>query len=713
MKHYTSLDISKMRRFKFATNKTHECGFINMPCAFDIETTSLYYLNNEWTVFNYDLDNDEYENVPMYSLCWVWMFGFINPIDGEYEVYRGDTIEEFGRFLTNIIDIVGRDLIIFIHNASFEFQYLRNVFPNMSVFSRKSRKVIYFTIPIGDNIIEFRCTYTLTNSSLEIMTAQNDLYKKAVGDLDYDVFRLPGAYDNLTDKEKGYCESDILSMLEWLQKKVKTYQGRYDRIPLTQTGCMRKEMRKAMAKEYKYKEDSRKLVPFCGEYLDIVPCFSGGQTGENYLWHGEIMDNLESWDLVSAYIWQIISQKYPTTHFCRWRCADLNDAPKNMLWVASVTFYNIVNTQYFPYISVHKCSMQKRLMGDNGKLMFADEVTITITNVDWDIIKLSYNIGEIKVNWMRAAKCDYLNNIYRLKVLEFFSKKETLKKYSYHGSPNFDYQKNEEFMRSKEYLNSTYGANVTNLVCDEILFINNQWDVDLLTPVKVKAILDDMRSKPQLFRYTTGLFIPLYNKHGLMTTLYQIGRDAVYIDTDSIKCPEGYNAVFEAYNARVEEEARRISDDATNPITYDMLCPNGRLLGTFEMEGKIDKFTSYGSKKYCCQYGDKIEITVAGLGKKAAEGTITDIREFKKGRKWGYKESGRMTAYYLDNMPPIVLDGKRFTYKYGVVLRPTTYVLGVTDEYTNLLNAAKDDFNRSGSEFAMELFKKGERIIYD
>lgn len=708
MIHYSKFDFSILDKCKRYSNSKHP-SFINLPFAFDIETTSLYYLNNEWVTFDYSKEQKEYENVQMYSICYIWMFGTI--INGEYLVWYGDTLEEFRDFLIKLVSYADSDIYLYIHNASFEFQYLRNVFQNMKVFSRKSRKIIYFTIPLDNGrCVECRCTYLLTNMSLEDLSQLNDTYVKASGDLDYDVLRLPGAYKKMSDKERGYCKYDILSVLEFLQKKVKDYQSRYDRIPLTQTGCMRKVMKREMAKEYKWQNDSRILVPFTSEYMDIAPSFGGGFSGENYLFNGKILEGLQSWDLVSAYIWELVSQIYPITHFNRWNVESLEEIPESYLWVACVTFEGIKTFQYFPCISVHKCSEKLGVKGDNGKLWQAKKITTVITNVDYDVIKACYDFKSIKINWIRAAKGSLINDKFRLTVLDFFSKKETLKKYSYHGSPEFDYLKNEEFMRSKEYLNATYGANVTNYVADEILFNNNEWDVDLLTPLKVKAILDDMRTKKQIFRWTTGLFIPAYNRRDLLLTIYQLGSDAVYTDTDSVKCFPGNEMIFEAYNKRIEHKARMLCNDL---ITYDMLKPKKRLLGTFGREENIDKFISLGAKKYICQYGDKLDITVAGLGKKKAEGTLKKIEEFAIGRKWDYKTSGRMTAYYLDNMQPITINGIKYKYKYGVVLRPTTYVLGVTDEYCKFLKKCKDDFDRSGAEYATEIFMKGERILYD
>lgn len=78
----------------------------------------------------------------------------------------GRTWREFSRFLQNCEKNIpdGARLVMYIHNAAYEFQFLRNVynFTEDDVFAVKSRRPVRFDI----GRIEFRCSYFLTNMSL-------------------------------------------------------------------------------------------------------------------------------------------------------------------------------------------------------------------------------------------------------------------------------------------------------------------------------------------------------------------------------------------------------------------------------------------------------------------------------------------------------------------------------------------------------------------
>ena len=118
--------------------KKDKVYYYNIPCAFDIETTSFY-------------DNNE-----KVGLMYIWQFG----IDGR--VFMGRNWNEFTELLDKLrnefdINIENR-LVIYVHNLAFEFQFIRKLFRWYNVFSIDSRKPIYATTCYG---FEFRCSYLL------------------------------------------------------------------------------------------------------------------------------------------------------------------------------------------------------------------------------------------------------------------------------------------------------------------------------------------------------------------------------------------------------------------------------------------------------------------------------------------------------------------------------------------------------------------------
>lgn len=153
----------------------------NTIFTFDIETSSYISLHNiQYNPIDYlKFTDEEKENCNFMSTMYIWMFG-VNDV-----VYYGRTWRELELFLERL-DFFNPKIkkYIFIHNASYEFQFLRNIFKIKDVFSRKSRKVIKFELEKYN--IEFRCTYMMTNVKLERLANIYKLpVKKLVGNLDY------------------------------------------------------------------------------------------------------------------------------------------------------------------------------------------------------------------------------------------------------------------------------------------------------------------------------------------------------------------------------------------------------------------------------------------------------------------------------------------------------------------------------------------------
>lgn len=145
-------------------------------------------------------------------------------------------------------------LFVYVHNLSYEFQFLRKWFEWQRVFSIDLRKPIY-AITTGN--IEFRCSYLLSGYSLAKLGEQLMKYKcaKAVGDLDYQQIRH--SETPLTDAEIHYCINDIKVVMCYIQERIEESKG-ITHIPITKTGFVRKYCRAHCLRE---KSDAGKTVP--------------------------------------------------------------------------------------------------------------------------------------------------------------------------------------------------------------------------------------------------------------------------------------------------------------------------------------------------------------------------------------------------------------------------------------------------------------------
>ena len=225
--------------------------YYNIPCAFDIETSS----------FIDDCGNKA-------ACMYIWMLG----IDGYCVI--GRTWDEFQTAISKIVKYcnLSEDVIlpIYVHNLSYEFQFIKDRFVWNKVFALDTRKPNYC---LTNNGIEFRCSYQLSGMSLSRVGNNLMKYKvnKKVGDLDYSKIRH--SRTELSDTELGYCVNDVLVVMAYIQECIET-EGDITKIPYTKTGYVRRYVRQACLGTSKHRNSNyrtfiKNLTLESDEYLQL------------------------------------------------------------------------------------------------------------------------------------------------------------------------------------------------------------------------------------------------------------------------------------------------------------------------------------------------------------------------------------------------------------------------------------------------------------
>lgn len=224
----------------------------NTIYTFDIETTSYMILDGEIlpAIKYLDLTKKEQDRCEFKSCMYIWMFG-INDT-----VYYGRTWQELKTFLIRLNYYNPHKKILFIHNLSFEFQYLKTQFRFKNVVARKAHKVM--KCEFEDYNFEVHCSYLMSNCALKQLPKVFMLpVEKKVGDLDYTLLRTPKTV--LSDKELGYCEYDCLVVYHYIKRELETYK-QVDKIPITSTGHVRRELKNITNLDWNYKKKVRKSI---------------------------------------------------------------------------------------------------------------------------------------------------------------------------------------------------------------------------------------------------------------------------------------------------------------------------------------------------------------------------------------------------------------------------------------------------------------------
>lgn len=658
--------------------------YCNDILTFDIEVTSAWLENGKIIGYKKGYDNDYWNDLIPLALPYLWQFSFND------KVYYGRELREFEKVLSDLPD--NCEIIIWVHNLSYEMHFLNNFLEWENVFARTPHKPIKCTPKKYPNI-EFRCSYMLTRLSLESWGKQIGWHKD-VGYLDYEAIRTP--YTELTEKELQYGEDDCLVVYHGIQEYVKRYKTVRD-IPLTQTGTVRREVKDMLTEDKTYVKDMKKLIPRSArEYKMLMKVFSGGYTHANRFYVETVVRGyIEHYDFASSYPTVMICEKYPMTPWFYSMSKELptDEEMEDKAFILKLKFKNIRCTTLNTYIQASKCS-GGNFVYDNGRIIKADLLSIVITEQDWLTIRESYEWDECIVEAKYYSKKKYLPKKFIDYILELYHNKTTLK-----DIPEME----DLYMQSKQYINSMFGMCVTAIVQPDVEFDGIEWNVPPLTEKKVNERLDKLRNwnsreKRYFLSYSWGCWVTAYARRNLWKCILDSDAQCIYCDTDSIFVNGKHD--FSWYNKEINDKIYKASIEVgfdfnkTRPKTKK---GKEKPLGIFTQEAPCCEFVTLGAKRYVerrfyvetdSEQDGKLHLTVSGINKEAVSLLNDNIENFTDGFDFDKDDDSvkKRLATYVVDMPEVMYDdGYYSTYKQGINMRRIGYLLTMTDEYKNLL----------------------------
>lgn len=659
-----SLDEFKKIEIPLINIKKCKKHYVNYVATFDIETSKI------------EKGNDEYE-----GFLYHWQF-CINGI-----VIFGRDWLEFAKLIYYLKEELllsnDRKLVVYVHNLSYEFHFLYNLFYVSDVFCIDKRKVLKCIL---DDFIELRCSYYLSNMNLSkfIENTPNAQHIKALGDLEYSKLYLPST--QLSSKEYGYCYNDVYGLFECIRERLKEFN--LNQIPLTSTGYVRRECRKNMNKNLNNRKIFEKLALNQEVYDLLRDCFRGGNTASNRYHTNVILDNVSSYDMTSAYPYVMLSEKYPMSKFIYYDLESFEELDYYNKRYCTIGYYYFSNIKLknnipIPYIPISKCLTvvkDEDLIVYNGRLISSSGIKIALTNIDYEIIKNQYDFDydDLRVENFYFARKGFLPKELRETIIEYYELKTQLK-----GINDKEY----EYMKSKNKLNSLYGMIVTNIQRKEILFDSEK---DEVFSYGEKGLLEDYyNSRNNFLSYQWGVFVTAYCRRNLQLALDGIGLDVVYCDTDSVKYLNNHDEVFNKINYNMLQFC-----EENDIVNYAQRDNKKYYLGVYDFEGTYQQFKTLGAKKYAFLKNDKYGITVSGLSKiKGAKELEKNGLEFFKNGSVFY-DSGRTTVKFNnDKIHYLQIGNDKIINGSNVVILDTTYTLGISNTMLDIIDLCN---NRKG-----------------
>lgn len=651
--------------------------------TFDIEVSSAWKTKKGKMIGYKPGKSSEYWNsLDKYSLPYIWQFSF------NEAVYYGREIESFKKVLVDLPDDV--EFKIFVHNLAYEFHAaLINLFTVEKVFARTPHAPMYVYFKEHPNI-QFCCSYILTNMSLDTWGKQLGVLKKT-GDLNYYKLRTP--LSKLTKKELGYCEQDCLVVYAGIKDHIENqgYKDVFD-IPLTSTGKVRRPFKKMVTNDAKYMRDIKKLVPeSVDEYERWRKIFAGGFTHCNRKYLDKVVEGpIYHVDIASSYPFILCAYKFP---YSKWAYLGqvMPDPSKfdNRAYICVLRFKKLKCKTWNTYISTSKIVDGHKLIKDNGRLLYGEDVILYMTEFDYDIIMRTYQPDPDEIEPLGCWTCgkQYLPRCYIDFVLTQYGNKTSLKQ----ADP-------VKYAISKTYINAMYGMAVSSIVNSDVIWSDTDgWSIEPLTRATVEAKFERMRrwfDKSYFLHYAAGCYVTAAARHRLWQCITRndeygnMDNDLIYTDTDSLFYLNKHS--WEWFNKDATERLERmclvrdIDFERTRPLDGNGVA---HPLGVLEFEQTADRFKSCGAKKYVEERDGELYMTISGVSKKAVSALEGNINNFKDGFIFDkdFKDMHKSEVTYIDNMPDAVYpDGYVSHLKHGVNMRPTSYELSTPKVFDNM-----------------------------
>jgi len=596
---------------------------------------------------------------------------------------------------------------IFVHNLAYEFQFIKDFFDWDNILCTKERNII----SAETDKLCFRCSYFLSNMSLEkFLKAENVPEEYLKSKMDYNIMRFP--WTDLTEDEKIYCRNDVVGLHYAIQNRINNELNQnINNLPLTSTGYVRKDCRKACAGSKSNRYRFFKERPDEETFLMLQEAFRGGNTHANKDKANKVIPHVGQKDIQSSYPGVLLLYKYPTRFFDLKPYAQkefdfyLNHSEDWALLI-DITFKDLKlkrPLEPVPYISASKCYRlafnpdPDIVEIDNGRILSCAFCSMIITEQDYLIIRRQYDFDE-KIIRVKAAKKKPIMKPIRDMIMKYYTNKTTLKQDE--NSPDYDPDIAYRYSKSKALLNGIYGMHVTNPCRPDYVFNN---ETKLIEPVNksIEEMLDVYyNSFSNFLSYQVGVWVPAYGRKLLQDGIDLLWNkedpdrsDLIYCDTDSLKYinPDDHEADIEALN-------QRIIDQCEKKDIYVDFKGKRYYMGIFTDEGVVDKFKTFGAKKYMYGSDDKFKITISGVPKKLGHDCI--VKSVEKGRlkspfdiKTGYVfHDIKNTSEYRDHteIHTYEIEGHTVKYASNIAMYPASYTLNFTHDYELLLSKYKE-----------------------
>ena len=502
-------------------------------------------------------------------------------------------------------------ILTFAHNLDYELTFILRELPVSAIkqtnkkynqrgketqdfVARNSHSPLRVVLETLEHI-EFRCTYAVSNKSIKAIGKEKKVEKL---EYQYDMIRLP--IHKLEVLDYLYVERDV-DLSAFIVYDTIEQGFTLENFPLTFTSITVSRRSRFIDK---YFTDEKKLCinklkySFldCEFYLFCNDAFYGGTTTCNPLICNQLLEHVWSCDIKSSYPYIAVYFKFPyfskkaTKHYLGIMADDLYHEKLDGIkydclnkeikgYIGEFTFYNVTlkTEQLPPTISISKSDSKISYNDFNGKLLNAEQITFTMTNVGLDCFNEIYDYDGLYCSELYTTSDSRYLPLGEIEfIIDAFSKKETLEKdnplrplakqdvNSMFGVKVQKPIKNLNVLENGEIRTIDYYADINNEELDitdsELIKIYNE---------RTKEIREKSFETSRWDIFSDGLFFTDVARYRLISTMKLLnkqGFNVSYTDTDSIHCyVENINdCEVEKYSNLLQNTLEKLNNQVIN-----------------------------------------------------------------------------------------------------------------------------------------------------
>lgn len=615
-------------------------------------------------ITSFDIETTRIDDL---SFCYIWQLDIY--MNGVHHIILDRTLRNIVRVFSKLYvatSTKGKALLICgVHNLAYEFQFCKNLLDWENVFSKENRNPITATA----NGMYFIDTYQISHKALSKLGKEVGV-RKLTEKFDYCVIRTSDT--SMSNEEYAYCCCDVIIPVLYIQQLINDYLLPQKFFPVTQTS----KIRHIMKSEFKstFKKAWKKTAEWLGDNLypktfnnyknDMKWLFRGAWTHGNPQHVGDILKEVDSYDITSSYIYTMFTDLFPMSKFKDTELSPEEIDTSTTAFKGVFIFYNIRAKNNIAYESCHKVSA-KGVINDNGKVYYAREMKSYLTDVDFDLYNSHYEWDSYEVFDLQASKKARLPRYVIIPMLQAYLDKQRKK------------MNHETYVTEKELVNSSYGMMVTKIPLTESNVVNTQW---------VTVDRDD----PYSDRYRSflspywGIWVTAYSRKHLFDGI-DCYKNFYYSDTDSIKGNVSYE-LMEKLNKKIFENVQKSKQfyHIDNTLVDD--------LGQWDYEGRIKLFKYLGAKRYICYKDGKTTATIAGCPKNEYINHYSGhmfAKQFHEFTNNFSLKSVKLRSLYNDKTYQIEVDGCRQEIYGCNTLLPTDFTLTMAGVYNEFIKWLK------------------------